>query len=439
MSIKQIVFPTTGLADASPKLLYIDTDDTLSEVTATGYLNQAKAIYGNIFSNKQMAVVYTTDQGSVIFKVVISADGTDATLESSAEAGLITLPTVTNQMVYATNTTGGLAALGITRIFNAGGIDAGLSGTAGTLRSYAATASRGYFEIAATANTGNTAFVLTNAAQAAARTITIPDGGQTASSVLLTNNATVQTIATGGLAVALGALASGSTAGGFAGLMTLYSTTAANGSLRFLAVGNAGNFATTVSDISTLGQAQTVTIPDAGAATAQFLLNTGSANIIAKQQIVGLEGVLTFGTGTWTTTRIAQGNYVSRHTPGDETSIIGIDITPQVVVAASKGFRLDSFDVIYAIAANALDAQSVTLNRIVYANNVAVSSTAVAVTGALATAVQANPYVTNVVVDAPAFLITADSKYVLELTVDNAAASEYDYYGVNLRFSETIA
>lgn len=225
---------------------------------------------------------------------------------------------------------------------------------------------------------------------------------------------------------------------GTAGFLASFPSAALKGSLRLTGVANTGDTVTTISNAA-MGQASVISIPDSGAATANFLLDAGTANILAQQQFVGLGGVLTFGTGTWTVTRIAQGNYVSRHTPGDETSIIAVDITPAIRVAAGKGFRLDSFDVVYAIAANALDAQSVVLDRIEYANNVAVSVNTVAITGTLATATQANPYVTNVVVDVPAFDITADSKYVIELTVDNAAASEYDYYGVMLRFSQTVA
>jgi hypothetical protein len=208
--------------------------------------------------------------------------------------------------------------------------------------------------------------------------------------------------------------------------------------LEFEAIDNSVDFNTTVNNAATVGQDQVVTIPDSGAATANFLLDTGAANIIAHQEFVGMSNVLTFGTGTWTVTRIAQGNYVSRHTPGDETSIIGIDITPMIRVAASKGFRLDSFDYIYAIAADALEGHTVVLDLITYADNAAVAVTSVPVTGALATATQANPYVTNVVVDTPAFDVTADTKYVLEVTVDNSASSEYDFYGVMLRFSQTI-
>lgn len=159
--------------------------------------------------------------------------------------------------------------------------------------------------------------------------------------------------------------------------------------------------------------------------------------VTTMQQFVGLESVLSFSAGTWTTFRIARGNYVSRHTITDETTIIGIDINPAIRIATSKGFMLNSFDVIYGINAGTLDAHTITLDRIVYANNVAVSITAIPVTGTLATATQANPYVTNIVVTTPAYLVTADSKYIIELTVNNSASSEYDYYGIMLRFSKT--
>jgi hypothetical protein len=487
MSVKFVQVSTTGLVpnvsgggvgmtQQSPTIIYINTDDSLATVLTTGYLNQSKIDFQVPYNNYQMALVYTTDQGNVWLRVLVS--GTNYSLESTSAAGTVALPTVANQIVYATNVDGALAASGVaTALFNAGNISAGLSGTAGTLVSYPATAARGSLRLTAANSAGDTITTITNASMAAARTFTIPDGGQTASSFLITDSAGTQTIATGSLALTLGNLtvaagniaatlgsvAAGTTvtggtgviattgnvtasagnvvagAAGAAGTVTSFSGTGANEFLRLAAVDNAGgDFSTTISNATSVGQSQVISIPDAGAATANFLLDTGTSNIISHQQFMGIPDVLTFGTGTWTVTRIAQGDYVSRHTPGDETSIIGIDITPAIRVAASKGFRLDSFDVIYGIAANALDAHSVTLNRVVYANNVAVSVTAVAITGVLATATQANPYVTNVAVDVPAFLVTADSKYVIEVTVDNAAASEYDWYGIMLRFSQTI-
>lgn len=195
MSIKNIVYPTTGLADAVPGLLYIDTDNTLAQVIVSGYLNQAKAIYGNIFSNKQMAIVYTTDQGSVILKVVVSTDGATASLQTASAAGLIALPTVVNQIVYPTTTGGALAASGVTRLFNAGGIDAGLSGTAGSFRTYPATASNGYLEIFGTANGAARNVTITNAAHGQTTAYVIPDAGNANGRILVGASATPFTTA----------------------------------------------------------------------------------------------------------------------------------------------------------------------------------------------------------------------------------------------------
>lgn len=172
--------------------------------------------------------------------------------------------------------------------------------------------------------------------------------------------------------------------------------------------------------------------------TGETTLTGGLSNTLSMQQFVGINNVLTFGTGTWTTTRIAQGNYVKRHTAGDETSIIGIDLTPYIMTAASKGFKLDSFDYIYSIGTLAMDAHTVTLDKINYANNVAVAVTSVAITGTLATATQANPYVTNVTIDTPAYDNTADSKYILEVTANNAATTAFDFYGIVLKFTRTV-
>ncbi len=475
----QINFIQSGLVGVKPQIAIIQTNNTLVEVTATGFLNSAVA-QSQPFTEDTMCLVSTKESASAPYEVSwfeVSYSGGNWSLVPTASPGAVVLPTIANYIAHFTNTTGELSSAAA-NIINAGNIAAGLSGTAGYFSSFPATAARGSLRLVAANSAGDTVTQVTNASMAAARVFTIPDGGQAASNFLITDSAGTQTIATGSLALTLGnitaaagniaatlgSVAAGTTvtggtgvvattgnvaasagnviAGGAAaaGSVTSFAGTGANEFLRMAAVDNAaGDFSVTISNAVSIGQSQTISIPDAGAATANFLLDAGSANILAMQEFVGISDVLTFGTGTWTVTRIAQGNYVSRHSPADETSIIAIDITPQIRAAASKGFRLDSFDLVYAIAANALDAHSVVLDRIAYANNVAVSVTSIAITGVLATATQANPYLTNVVVDTPAFDNTDDSKYVMEVTVDNAAASEYDFYGVMLRFSQTIA
>lgn len=443
MPILSIQNNDPGQAGVVPNIVRIETNDSVATVTATGYLTDAVRSGQLVISETTVCLVCTSTTDGIPatevgwYEAAYSAG--EWSLVSTAAPGSVVLPTIANHIATYTDVVGTLSEDAATAI-NGGNIQAGLSGTAGYLASFPGTAAKGSLRVTAVANTGNTVTTISNAAMGQASVVSIPDPGQATSEFIIADSAGTQHITSGGLQVDAGIVSSGLAAGGFVGEFDAYPTTTASGKLSLkAAVNGTGDFNTTISNATAVAQSQVISIPDSGAATANFLLDTGAANILSMQEFVGISEVLTFGTGTWTVTRVAQGNYVSRHTPADETSIIAIDITPQIRTAASKGFRLDSFDVVYAIAANALDAHTVVLDRIAYANNVAVSVTSVAITGALATATQANPYVTNVAVDTPAFDNTADSKYVIELTVNNAAASEYDYYGIMLKFSQTVA
>lgn len=93
---------------------------------------------------------------------------TDIDVSGALSTGSQTVTTVTATTVGAT--TG-----------NFTNIDAGASGTAGTIDIFPTTASKGKTAFTATANTGNTTTTITNAAQATTRTYTIPDAGANAS------------------------------------------------------------------------------------------------------------------------------------------------------------------------------------------------------------------------------------------------------------------
>lgn len=69
-------------------------------------------------------------------------------------------------------------------------IDAGASGTAGSVDIFPATASKGKVAITAADAAGNTTTSITVAAQAAARTYTVPDAGASASFVMSTGTST---------------------------------------------------------------------------------------------------------------------------------------------------------------------------------------------------------------------------------------------------------
>lgn len=194
MSILNIVLGTAGADNIVPRIDYIDTNNTLAEVTATGFLNQAVQ-QGYAFSDSDMCLVTTKTTPSATSVQVgwfeISKSGANTSLVPSASPGSVALPTVANQIAYATDTVGSLAAAGLaTALFNAGNISAGLSGTAGTLRSYPSTAANGYLEIFSTANGGARNVTITNAAHAQTTGYVIPDCGNAAGRILVGASAT---------------------------------------------------------------------------------------------------------------------------------------------------------------------------------------------------------------------------------------------------------
>lgn len=167
-----------------------------------------------------------------------------------------------------------------------------------------------------------------------------------------------------------------------------------------------------------------------------------------------------FSTGTWTFTRIAIGDYALRKTAAANAPFAVVNLTKLLqkygsdplaatgAVPADKpgqstqrdirGVQLASFDVVYGIATANLNSHAAVLRRTTYANNVANAvTTPSAVTGTLATATQANPYVSTITVSSP-FVIggnAADVSDWLELQIDAAAGTVYDLYGVYLKFN----
>lgn len=76
--------------------------------------------------------------------------------------------------------------IGDFRNLDATNLDAGLSGTAGTVDIFPTTESKGKLSLSATDNAGDTTTAITNAEQAGARTYTIPDAGASAYFVMST-------------------------------------------------------------------------------------------------------------------------------------------------------------------------------------------------------------------------------------------------------------
>lgn len=182
-------------------------------------------------------------------------------------------------------------------------------------------------------------------------------------------------------------------------------------------------------------QAETDAETDAVRAITPLTLGAKAATDYRK--FVGLSNVINYSAGTWTTTRIAAGDYVERKTAAVNTTIIGIDITDEFRTAALRGMKLNSFDIIYRNTTADLTGHSITLSRIAYTDSAIVSITGIPLSlSTLLFTQNANPRVQSTEVSAPAYMV--GDKYVIELTVTSALTSVYDFIGFVLRFSRTI-
>lgn len=192
-----------------PQFKFAVFGDNLATVTTAGYLNQSAIASGIPLSNADVIqALYsfntTTQTGTFgIFTVSIASSTGQITLTTWANPGDVVTPTTANYLAHFTNTTGTISSAAA-NVTNPGNISAGLSGTAGVLKSFPGTASKGSFNFQATANTGDTVSTLTNAAMGQATTITIPDpagatGNVAVAPAALVNNNLVKASGTAGL------------------------------------------------------------------------------------------------------------------------------------------------------------------------------------------------------------------------------------------------
>ena len=110
------------------------------------------------------------------------------------------------------------------------------------------------------------------------------------------------TVSTGNIAVSAGNVVAGSSSN--AGTLASFPSGATSGELLLAAVTNSsGNFNTTISNASAVGQSQVVSIPDSGATTANFIISksggtqhitSGSLEVDAGNVIAGISGTAGF-------------------------------------------------------------------------------------------------------------------------------------------------
>lgn len=160
--------------------------------------------------------------------------------------------------------------------------------------------------------------------------------------------------------------------------------------------------------------------------------------------------------GTWTATRGAAGNYFMRKTAAAETSNPSVNLSTLLFSKIGsdpqsgphpthdiRGVQITAIDVIYAIGTAALTTHSYDIHDTVYANNAAPAVTSTiggTLSGTLATATQAQPYLSTITPGTP-FILGANTTRrttFLELTVVAAATSVYDLYGIFVRFNYNL-
>ncbi|MHB9161394.1 MAG: hypothetical protein ACYC6W_11015 [Nitrosotalea sp.] len=260
-----IVRGSAGLVDVNPVSVYVVTTDSLSTITASGYLQNAETqqgvtilptdiiqivygltsinpISGNgtfgffrpTFSNGIISISLWANPGDVLLPVT-SGDfavfnGTTGQIKdagylpsNAAKTNVVMAngATIANHIATYTDTAGTVGEDAATAI-NGGNIQAGLSGTAGSLVSFPTTATTGTLALTASSNSGNFANVITNAPTGQASTWTLADPGGAASKVLqaagtLVSGNLLKQSGTAGLTVDAGFFIKAGTTGIFAG------------------------------------------------------------------------------------------------------------------------------------------------------------------------------------------------------------------------------
>lgn len=159
------------------------------------------------------------------------------------------------------------------------------------------------------------------------------------------------------------------------------------------------------------------------------LFRTGT-NFITQEQFGTAAGVAGISGVSGTSDADAQ---PAGYPGSPQSSVWGNDTAAQLTPRAAfiaKGVNINDITLVYAISGAALSTHTIGLSKTVYANDTAPAVTDVLTNAAhgLATATQAQPYVTKVSVNS-GYLVTDLSEYIIELDVTTASGGAYDLYG----------
>lgn len=185
-----------GTVGSAPGTLLLHTTDTFATITTAGYIQKVGEASG-AYPKPTDFVFVNYSNGSGLFTI----SNTNGVFTLVSDGSPVVTPTTANHIATYTNTSGSLSEDANPAINN-GVIQSGSSGTAGGFIAYPSTASKGYFEVLATANTGNTNVTLTNDAHGQTTAYSLPDCGNAVGQVL--NAATATPFTTGHLISASG-------------------------------------------------------------------------------------------------------------------------------------------------------------------------------------------------------------------------------------------
>jgi hypothetical protein len=262
MGILSFNVNVTGLTgdQVNPRRNTMVTTDNLATITTAGYLNNQNVLGNPIFPTDIFEALYNynpaTQLGTFgIFQLTYS-QASGYTLVIWDNPGNVLLPVVSNDFANF-NGTGG-------QIKDSGYSPSNAAKTKVVMASAAVT------------NNGLAVFLDTAGTIGNPSTTTTTGFGITA--------------ATGSFIATLGNFVGGSAAGGNNAQVQLFPTTAAKGSLIFLAAANTGNTNTTVTNVA-MGQASVISIPDPATATADFVLAPAAlvnGNLVKASGTAGL-------------------------------------------------------------------------------------------------------------------------------------------------------
>jgi len=258
-----------GTVDYAPGTILLNTIDNLSTITTAGYLNNAAAA-SSVQIRPTDFIMANYGDGSGLFTVTIAANGVITMVQASSLNGAVVLAPTADQTITAHNL-----------ILAAGQFISGTQGSnAGEITLLSSSANGSLQMVAAPCAAPGAGAIITNGNFNQSTTFTIPDYGYSTNTFVMTQG--TQTLqdqiyftnsvdANGGLYVG---------GPGF------------NGQIAIVPTSSIGNHSITIAS-DTYGQDTNINIPDPGASSAKFVLNTGATTMAAGSKIN-----LDKGTGT---------------------------------------------------------------------------------------------------------------------------------------------